>query len=106
MSYLALCAAPFLIIMKFNNLLTQKKRNGKNKTLKKAIKEPMENKAKKVTSATISNLHQQPENTDTSMTNFTPPSPAKPSTRPKKTRMKMKKPKQLIIQNLNQLILL
>ena len=39
----------------------------------------MENKAKKVTSATISNLHQQPENTDTSMSNFTH-SPAKPST--------------------------
>ena len=80
MSYLALCAAPFDNNEIQQPINSEKKRNGKNKTLKKAIKEPMENKAKKVTSATISNLHQQPENTDTSMSNFTPPSPAKPST--------------------------
>ncbi|MAU37532.1 MAG: hypothetical protein CMD14_09245 [Flavobacteriales bacterium] len=80
MSYLALCAAPFDNNEIQQPINSEKKRNGKNKTLKKAIKEPMENKAKKVTSATISNLHEQPENTDTSMTNFTPPSHAKPST--------------------------
>ena len=79
MSYLALCAAPF-----DNNdipppINSEKKRNGKNKTLKKAIKEPMENKAKKVTSAMISNLHEQPENTDNSTNNFTPPPTAKQS---------------------------
>ena len=79
MSYLALCAAPFDNNEIQHPINSEKKRNGKNKTLKKAIKEPMENKAKKVTSATISNLHEQPENTDTSMSNFTPPSPAKPS---------------------------
>ena len=79
MSYLALCAAPF-----DNNdipppINSEKKRNGKNKTLKKAIKEPMENKAKKVTSAMISNLHEQPENTDNSTNNYTPPPAAKQS---------------------------
>ena len=79
MSYLALCAAPF-----DNNdipppINSEKKRNGKNKTIKKAIKEPMENKAKKVTSAMISNLHEQPENTDNSTNNYTPPPPAKQS---------------------------
>ena len=79
MSYLALCAAPF-----DNNdipppINSEKKRNGKNKTIKKAIKEPMENKAKKVTSAMISNLHEQPENTDNSNNNFSPPPAAKQS---------------------------
>ena len=79
MSYLALCAAPF-----DNNdipppINSEKKRNGKNKTLKKAIKEPMENKAKKVTSAMISNLHEQPENTDNSTNKYTPPLAAKQS---------------------------
>ena len=79
MSYLALCAAPF-----DNNdipppINSEKKRNGKNKTIKKAIKEPMENKAKKVTSAMISNLHEQPENTDNSTNNYTPPPAAKQS---------------------------
>ncbi len=80
MSYLALCAAPFDNNEIRQPINSEKKRNGKNKTLKKAIREPMENKAKKVSSATISNLHEQPENTDTSMSNFTPPSLAKPST--------------------------
>ena len=81
MSYLALCAAPFDNNEIQQPINSEKKRNGKNKTLKKAIKEPMENKAKKVTSATISNLHEQPENTDnSSLSTFTPPSSAKPST--------------------------
>jgi|TARA_R110001592_G_scaffold120571_7_gene325090 hypothetical protein len=79
MSYLALCAAPFDNNDIPSPINSEKKRNSKNKTLKKAIKEPMENKATKVTSAMISHLHEQPESTDNSSTNFTPPPSAKQS---------------------------